>query len=105
MGVRTLEEDDFSKTTETPEQIVIRISAKYHAKPEHLRGQLRHPHLVKARKEVYLILREMFHWSYPVIGKFMNRDHTSIIHAIGKRRDGKNRNEVKIEQYRMRVGI
>lgn len=41
-------------------------------------------HQTKAMKEICLMLRSA-DWSYPVIGDFLHRDHTTIMHhVVGK---------------------
>jgi len=44
-------------------------------------GPDRRKHLKLPRAEVYKCLRA-FGWSYPKIGRFCKRDHTSIVHAL-----------------------
>jgi hypothetical protein len=43
----------------------------------------RHKEFVLARREIYYALRELG-WSYPAIGDFCQRDHTSVLYAVQK---------------------
>lgn len=36
-------------------------------------------HVCHARQDIMLYLREVVGWSYPAIGRFLHRDHTSVI--------------------------
>lgn len=47
-----------------------------------IRGPLRWKEIVKARAEVAKFLREERGWSFPQIGQFLDRDHTSIMHLL-----------------------
>lgn len=47
-----------------------------------VRGEGRTKDLVACRRELSAFLREKCGWSYPRIGKWMNRDHTSILNLL-----------------------
>lgn len=53
-----------------------------------------------ARHDIMLYLREVMQWSYPRIGKFLDRDHTSVMHGVkaAKERREKRKNERKAQQ-------
>lgn len=58
-----------------------RIAESIGTSAKHLLSRSRYITLVQARKELYRILRSK-NWSYPDIGRFANRDHTTIISAL-----------------------
>lgn len=48
-----------------------------------LMGPSRYSHIVRARAELYRVLRAApYRWSYPAIGAFVGRDHTTVIDCI-----------------------
>lgn len=47
-------------------------------------------HMVEARRRVATYLRH-HRWSYPRIGRFLHRDHTTIQNLLKNRRTGKGR--------------
>lgn len=53
------------------------------ATPEQVRSPCRAASLVAVRVGVIRRLREM-QWSYPMIGRHMHRDHTTIMHHARK---------------------
>jgi hypothetical protein len=63
--------------------LVERIAKKHACSPSQMLSKCRYPHLVRARQELYRALRvHPFNWSYPAIGSFVGRDHTTIMLAI-----------------------
>lgn len=55
-----------------------------------LRGPSHDRFVVEARRSLYRHLRSMG-WSYPAIGKFIGRDHTTILAALRPRPLAKGR--------------
>jgi hypothetical protein len=56
---------------------------------EDMRGPTRHTAIVNARRAVVFAIRHQCpQLSLPAIGRFMNRDHTSIMNLLGMRRRG-----------------
>ncbi len=49
--------------------------------PDEVTGQRRHKMLIAARSAIAIVLLERG-WSYPRIGRALNRDHTTIVHAV-----------------------
>ena len=52
---------------------------------EEVFSRSRQPHLVRARRRFYQHLRNQLGWSYPAIGAFVGRDHTTILNAFSPR--------------------
>lgn len=49
-----------------------------------IRSSDRRKEYVKVRQAVTKLLRNEFDWSFPRIGRFLNRDHTSAMHLYYK---------------------
>lgn len=61
------------------------VCDKYDVSLEELRGPRRYKSLVAARHELmWRIKTELPHCSYPQIGRFLNRDHTTILYGVRK---------------------
>jgi chromosomal replication initiator protein len=60
------------------------IAIKYGARLEDVFGSSHKQHDVAARRESMSFLRDRFNWSYPTLGEFFGRDHTSVISAVEK---------------------
>ncbi|MGH8748832.1 MAG: helix-turn-helix domain-containing protein [Burkholderiales bacterium] len=51
---------------------------------DELRGRCREPKFLAARRALYRALRDApAHWSYPEIGAFVGRHHTTVMSALG----------------------
>ena len=58
-----------------------RIAARLNVPVEEMLGRSRDADLVAARRVLYAELRER-DWSYPMIARAVDRDHTTILHAL-----------------------
>jgi chromosomal replication initiation ATPase DnaA len=47
-------------------------------------GRRRGPRFLEARRELYAALRA-WGWSYPAIGRFVGRDHTTVLQVLARR--------------------
>lgn len=69
--------------------IVEDVAARYGFEVGDIVGPVRHDALAKARQEaMYALAAETDEfgrprWSYLVIGDFLNRDHSTVIHGVG----------------------
>lgn len=61
--------------------------AVYCVWPENVIGPSRSTHLVQARRQVVRVLREKRGMSFVEIGKRLNRDHSTILHAFNSALD------------------
>lgn len=68
---------------ELAELVVMRANQRG-LRLRNLRSQLRHPDLVDARHAIAKEARGM-HYSFPVIGRALSRDHTSVMHLLRTR--------------------
>jgi hypothetical protein len=70
-----------------------------------LYGPLRgHSHVAQARHEAMYFLRMRFKWSYPMIGSFFDRDHTTCMTAIRKIERRMNLNSIVEWVYERKEG-
>jgi hypothetical protein len=61
--------------------------------------------VVVARAEIAKWLRNTKHWSYPVIGRFLRRDHTTVMNLVGESyRERKRRENEKLLKKRREGG-
>jgi chromosomal replication initiation ATPase DnaA len=68
-----------------PEKLAREIAQRNGLLVADLKGPSRFRHIQVARTELYLALRaKPYQWSYPAIGRFVNRDHTTVLHAVQK---------------------
>lgn len=58
------------------------IEVKFNVGFDDISGKSRKPKIVEARKALSFLLRHHLKMSFPEIGEYLNRDHTSIIHLI-----------------------
>ena len=68
-------------TKRDPDMLAAEIAAKHGVRVANMLGKGRFHHLVVARAELYATLRA-WGWSYPAIGVFVGRDHTTVILAL-----------------------
>jgi|GEM_PF-3289812 len=66
------------------EQIITSILKFYNIDKKSLFSLSRRADIAEARQVLAYCLRKKIKLSFPVIGKFLGRDHTTIIHACGK---------------------
>ena len=66
------------------EEAALRVACKHGVTVAQMLGPKRFGHLVRARAELYRVLRAPpFSWSYPAIGHACGgRDHTTILAAV-----------------------
>lgn len=62
-------------------EVLPQIAAFYGLTPDDIRGASRLPHIVRARWNVGLVLRDRG-LSLPAIGRLVNRHHTAVLHGL-----------------------
>lgn len=62
-------------------EIIRAVAARHKLQPHDILGPDRFGHFVEARRETMIRLREAG-YSYPQIGKFLNRDHTTVVFHV-----------------------
>jgi hypothetical protein len=69
----------------SPKTIVKLVALRHNLSPDDLSGPRRSSHVVKARHEaIALVYTHCPHLSLPAIGRWFQRDHTTILHALRK---------------------
>lgn len=66
------------------EKILSMVAHRYGLTVDDVLGSKRSKEFVAARWETAYVLRTHLAWTYPRIGHFMGKDHTTIIHALQK---------------------
>lgn len=68
---------------------LCRDVARQHRVPlSELLGRSRSPRTVRARHAMWLTVKERLRLSYPETGNLFGVDHTSVLHAARKQKDG-----------------
>jgi chromosomal replication initiation ATPase DnaA len=65
--------------SERPKAIVATVAKTFEISSEDILGTSRLPHIVEARYVAALILQEQLGWRHARIGKWLNRNHSTII--------------------------
>ena len=68
----------------TPELILEETANFYNITTERILGSAKTKDVVVPRQVAMYLIREMTDLSFPEIGRFMGRDHTTVLHAINK---------------------
>ena len=76
---------------------VAAIALAHHATPADVVSRSRAAHVVRARREVILFLREQG-WSWSAIGRAVNRDHTSVLQCARARAGSPKAVEVAVSR-------
>lgn len=64
------------------DKVLDETCAKYSVSKDSILAQVRFPEIVAPRQEVMWRLRTELGCSFPVIAKFLGRDHTTIMHGV-----------------------
>lgn len=62
--------------------IFIEVCDKHGVSANEMRGERKHPIYTQARQEFYYRAKKETTRSYPVIGRFINRDHSTVLKGI-----------------------
>jgi len=68
----------------TPQLILSEVSAFYCIPEDKILSSSRQAEIVIARQVACLLMRDMADMSYPEIGKFIGRDHATVMHSVEK---------------------
>ncbi|MBV7408189.1 helix-turn-helix domain-containing protein [Maritimibacter sp. DP1N21-5] len=66
----------------TAADVVAVVARRHGLSPAAILGPNRCRPLVLARQEAMYLLRHVLDWSYPRVGRFVRRDHTSVMHGV-----------------------
>jgi len=67
--------------------VITTVSNFYGIPLELVYSKCRERPIVNARHLVYFILRDKYLFSFKEIGRFTNKDHSTVIHAVNKMAD------------------
>ncbi len=67
--------------------IIDRVSERFHVEISRLLGSRRTQDITWARQVAFYLARETTTLSFPAIGKYFNRDHSTIIHGCNAVRE------------------
>lgn len=67
-----------------PEKYLAVIAELCQQKAEDILGERRFSRLIKPRHLFYATLRHIGNWSYPEIGDYVGRDHTTVMSAVAR---------------------
>jgi hypothetical protein len=84
-GPKNFTQRDLDELVENEEDWQVAVTAILKGNGENMRrltSQHRDTHIVKVRRDVAHYLHQARGWSTPRIGRFMNRDHSSIVHML-----------------------
>jgi chromosomal replication initiation ATPase DnaA len=65
-----------------PDELLSVICSIYQLSPDEVAGERKFARLLPARHLWYACLRHLCGWSFPMIGAFVGRDHTTVIRTI-----------------------
>lgn len=107
MGVVEFDEAHFEKPVvcsakQDPNELACIIASKHGVQVSVMLSKLRYKHLTKAREELYRELRS-WGWSFPAIGHFCNRDHSTIMFALASPEERAARIQRVKEHNAMRI--
>ena len=75
---------EFEAAGTTLKSAAISRAAEHHGVTvAEIKGRSRLGHVVAARQDVFLALREAG-WSFPRIGRAMGRDHSTVMHGVAR---------------------
>ncbi|MDE2103458.1 MAG: hypothetical protein KGL39_39820 [Patescibacteria group bacterium] len=77
--------------------IVAAVAHKSGIATVQLLGERRQKHIAKQRFMLYWLCRELTGHSYPLLGRMLNRDHTTLLHGI-KRFEEMRQSDMKLKQ-------
>jgi chromosomal replication initiator protein len=66
----------------TMAQIFAAVCADYDVEPDLIRSRHRFPDAVIPRQEAMLRMVETGQWTLPQVGRFFDRDHSTVIFAV-----------------------
>lgn len=73
-----------TETMITAEVMIDNVCAKYNVTLRDIKSERRFPEIVKARQELYYRLFRVYLWSSVKVGRYLNKDHTTILYGAAK---------------------
>lgn len=90
----------------TMREIVKSVSDYFDLPPHEIFKKHRPQNAVRARNMVFYLARTMTNASYPQIGSYMKRDHTTVIYGVNKTKEAlSSSDELKRAEARLRYRL
>jgi len=87
------------KEAVTPQFIIKKVSKFFDVSKDELLGTSRRKDIVRPRQIAICLMRKEGQFSYPAIGKFFNKDHSTIMHSYRKIDDAIKENETILREF------
>ena len=84
------------KVTATPEQVLNFICQKFDVDIEIMRSRTRLRRYTDLRHAFFYICRDMEKYSYNKLGKLLNRNHSTVTHAVKQVNDVKEKYQIAL---------
>lgn len=82
----------------TPQHILKKVARFFNIKTEELLGTSRRSEIVKPRQIAIYLMRKEGHFSYPAIGDYLKKDHSTVMHSANKIKDALKRDETVLRE-------
>ena len=82
----------------TPQHILKKVARFFNLKTEDLLGTSRRSEIVKPRQIAIYLMRKESKFSYPAIGQYLKKDHSTIMHSANKIKDALKRDETVLRE-------
>lgn len=95
--IKNIFRDHFNHNSElTPEVIVKKVSIYYKISTKEIMGKTRKKEIVIARHIAIILMDNLLNMSSTEIGKFLNKDHTTILNALKKTKNKEVFSSIKL---------
>jgi chromosomal replication initiator protein len=82
----------------TAQHIVKKVAKFFNLKTEEIMGTSRRSEIVKPRQIAIYLMRKESNFSYPTIGDYLKKDHSTIMHSYRKIKEAVNRDETVLRE-------
>jgi len=82
----------------TAQHIVKKVAKFFNLKTEDILGTSRRSEIVRPRQIAIYLMRKESNFSYPTIGDFLKKDHSTIMHSYKKIKEAVNRDETVLRE-------
>jgi len=82
----------------TAQHIVKKVAKFFNLKTEDIMGVSRRSEIVKPRQIAIYLMRKESNFSYPTIGDYLKKDHSTIMHSYRKIKEAVNRDETVLRE-------
>jgi chromosomal replication initiator protein len=82
----------------TAQHIVKKVAKFFNLKTEDIMGTSRRSEIVRPRQIAIYLMRKESNFSYPTIGDYLKKDHSTIMHSYKKIKEAVNRDETVLRE-------